>query len=81
MSGVDVGSWFAMLAPAGVNKDITTRLHNEITRAVNAPDARARLDADGSEPFTMAQDETAAFIRNEVVKWQKVVRATGLRME
>ena len=81
VSGVDVGSWFAMLAPAGVNKNAATRLHNEITRAVSAPDARARLDADGSEPFTMGSDETAAFIRNETVKWQKAVRAAGLRLE
>jgi tripartite-type tricarboxylate transporter receptor subunit TctC len=79
--GVDVGSWFAMLAPAGVSKDTAMRLHNEITRAISAPDARARLDADGSEPFTMAPDETAAFIRNETVKWQKAVRAAGLRLE
>ena len=81
VSGVDVGSWFAMLAPTGTAKDITARLHSEITRAVSAPDSRARLDADGSEPFSMPPEETAAFLRNEVVKWQKVVKAINLRTE
>ncbi len=81
VTGVDVGSWFAMLAPVGTAKDITARLHSEITRAVSAPDSRARLDADGSEPFSMPPEETAAFIRNEVVKWQKVVKAINLRIE
>jgi len=81
VNGVDVGSWFAMLAPVGTAKDITARLHSEITRSVSAPDSRARLDADGSEPFSMPPEETAAFIRNEVVKWQKVVKAINLRIE
>ena len=81
VSGVDVGSWFGMVAPAGTAKDITVRLHSEIARAVSAPDSRARLDADGSEPFSLPPDETAAFIRNEMLKWQKVVKAINIRSE
>jgi tripartite-type tricarboxylate transporter receptor subunit TctC len=81
VSGVDVGSWFAMLAPAGTAKDITARLYGEVTRAVSAPDSRARLDADGSEPFNMPPDETAVFMRYEMVKWQKVVKAINIRSD
>lgn len=81
VAGVDVGSWFAMLAPAGTPKDIATRLHADINRAVAAPDVRTRLDADGSEPFIMLPDETMTYMRNEVSKWQKVVKAINIRFD
>jgi len=79
--GVEVGSWTGLLAPASTSKAIVGRLHTEIVRIIGAPDMQARLQAEGAEPVGMGPDEFAAYIRNEVTTWAKVVKQAGLRVD
>lgn len=79
--GVEVGSWTGLLAPAGTSQAIVKRFHTEIVRIIGAPDVNSRLQAEGAEPIGMAPEEFTAYIQTEVVKWAKVVKQAGLRVD
>lgn len=81
LPGFEVNSWYGLLAPAGTPRDIVMRLNGEVARALREPDARERLYAIGSEPLSSTPEEFASFIQSEMVKWAKVVKTAGIRVE
>lgn len=81
LPGFEVNSWYGLLAPAGTPRDIVMRLNGEVARALREPDARERLYAIGSEPLSSTPEEFARFIQSEMVKWAKVVKTAGIRVE
>lgn len=79
VSGVNVPSWYTVLAPAGTPRAVADRLRGELKRiAVNA-DFREQLGRQAIEARTLAPGEWPAFIRAELDKWGRVVRAVGIR--
>jgi tripartite-type tricarboxylate transporter receptor subunit TctC len=79
--GYDVGSWYGLLAPAGTPKDIIARLNSDVHKVLRQPDVKQRLDASGFEALTSTPEEYGAFMRSEVEKWAKVIKAAGIRGE
>jgi tripartite-type tricarboxylate transporter receptor subunit TctC len=79
--GYESVQWYGVLAPAGTAREIVTRLHAEIVRALGEPDVRERLAADGAEPVGSTPEQFAAFIRSEIDKWARVARAAGIHAE
>jgi len=79
--GVEVGSWSALLAPAGTPGENIMRLHNELKRIVGTAEMRSRLVAEGAEPIGAGPDELAAFIKSELPKWAKVVAQSKARID
>lgn len=74
----DVGG-HAMWLPAGVSKDIVARLHQEMVRAVQSPEVKQRLEAEGAEIIANTPEQAAASIRADLDKWAEVVRKTGIK--
>jgi tripartite-type tricarboxylate transporter receptor subunit TctC len=81
LPGVEVGSWFALLAPAGTPKEIVTKLDGAVKAALQSPDVAERLRALGYESFSMGPDQLAAYLKSDLAKWSKVIRAAGIRAE
>jgi tripartite-type tricarboxylate transporter receptor subunit TctC len=81
LAGFESGTWFAVLAPAGVPREAVTRLSSEIAKLTQHPDIREKLSAQGAEAVTMTPEQTAAHIKSEIGKWGKVVQASGARVE
>ena len=79
--GVEVGSWFGVLAPGGTPDAIVASLAREIAKAVAADDVKTRMDAMGAEPAYLPPDEFTKLIRAETEKWAKVVKATGAQAD
>ena len=79
--GFESGTWFALLAPAGTPREIVTRLNGAAVKAVQLPDVREKLLAQGAEPLSGTPQAVGAYIRSEVVKWAKVVKASGAKVE
>jgi tripartite-type tricarboxylate transporter receptor subunit TctC len=79
--GFESGSWYALVAPAGTSREIVTRMHDAATRAMQSPDVREKFVAQGAEPLSGTPQEAAAYMRSEVVKWGKVVKASGARVD
>lgn len=81
LPGFEAGTWTALLAPAGTPPDIVIRLNRELTTIVRAPDVRERLAAQGFDAVSSTPAEIAAYLRSEIAKWAKVVKATGVRVD
>ncbi len=77
VAGVEVSSWFGVLAPAGTPDAVVSVLARELAKAVAADDARARMEAMGAEPAYQPPEAFAALIRTETDKWAGLVKATG----
>lgn len=74
-------SWQGAVAPAGMPRAIIMKLNSEINRALKLPQIGARLAAEGSEPGATTPDEFAAYIKREIVKWAKVIKESGIKVE
>jgi tripartite-type tricarboxylate transporter receptor subunit TctC len=79
--GYEYASDFGLLLPARVPAEIVAKLHNEIGRALKAPDVIEKLTAQGYEISGLGPEEYAASIRANLAKWAKVIRAAKLRQE
>ena len=81
LAGYDLENWYGALAFGGTPKEIVDRLNAEIVRALQLPDVKERLYSQGFEIHTSTAEEFAAFIRSEIVKWAKIVKASGAKVD
>jgi len=81
VAGYEAGSWYGLSAPAGTSKEIIARLHAETIKVTGVPDVKERLFNAGFEIVTSTPEQFAAFTRNEIQKWGKIVKAAGLRVD
>jgi tripartite-type tricarboxylate transporter receptor subunit TctC len=79
--GFESGTWYGLMAPANTPREIITRLNEVVTRVMQLPDVREKFIAQGAEPLSGTPQEAAAFTRAEVMKWGKVVKASGARAD
>ncbi|HTD91996.1 MAG TPA: tripartite tricarboxylate transporter substrate binding protein [Burkholderiales bacterium] len=81
LPGFSASGWYGMLAPIATPKDIILKLNTEITRVLRMPDIADRLNALAAEPAPGAPEQFSAFIRSEIDKWAKVVKAANMKAE
>ena len=77
--GYDFSSWFGVLAPTGTPPPIIARLHAEIVKALMDPGAQQRLE--NYEIFGSTPEEFASFIRADIEKTAKIIRASGATID
>ncbi len=81
LPGYEVSAWFGIFAPAGVPEPVVQRLNAEFVKALRDSDLRQRLASQGAEPLTSTPAEFAAYLRSEIDKWGKVVKAAGMKVD
>jgi len=79
--GYETITWQGFLAPTGTPKEIVDRLHAEFIKALKDPEFAARMRGMGLEIYGTTPAEFSQFIRDENVKWTKVIKATGARVD
>jgi tripartite-type tricarboxylate transporter receptor subunit TctC len=77
----EVSSWNGLFAPAKTPPEIIARLHEAAVKALAAPDVREKFTAQGAEAVGSTPEDFHAYIRAEIEKWGKVVRASGARVD
>jgi tripartite-type tricarboxylate transporter receptor subunit TctC len=77
--GYAASNWYGIAVPARTPAQIIARLNQQLTIALSAADTRERMFDIGMEPMTGSSVRFADFVKAEIVKWAKVVRATGLK--
>ena len=77
----DVGTWSGLIGPKGIPADIVQRINQAVADVVNDPAIRKRLLDEGSEIRLMSPAEFGTFIRQENVRWVKVVKEAGIKPE
>ena len=79
--GYAVYTWFGVVAPAGVPPPVLTRLHAALVQALTSPEMRRQFTNQGAEVVANTPAEFGAFLREEVAKWNKVIRDSGARVD
>ena len=77
--GFVITGWFGVLAPAGTPREIISKLSTEIVKIVQLPAVQERFASLGTVPVGNTPEEFAAFLRAEIEKWSRVVKASGAR--
>lgn len=72
--------WFAVLAPARTPAAIVVQLNRQLNRALQLPEVKASLAADGAEPAGGTPEQLARSIRDGSVKWGKLIRELGMSL-
>jgi tripartite-type tricarboxylate transporter receptor subunit TctC len=80
-AGYDPTVWYGVFAPAGTPRDIVVKLNGAIAKALQAPEVRERLISQGANPVSNSPEEFTAFVRDEIARWGKVVKASGARVD
>ena len=81
LPGFEASSWFALLAPAGLSRDMQLRINIETARVLALPDVREKLALLGLDVAPGTPESLATFIQVETVKWAKVVKESGAKLD
>ncbi len=81
LPGYDASGWYGLVAPAATPKDIIAKLNTDVVRILRQPDVIERLAGQGAEPVGNTPEEFTAFIRAEIDKWAKLVKAANMKAE
>ena len=81
LPGFEATSWFALLGPAGIPRDVQMRINQETLKALALPDVKEKLATLGLEPNPGTPEALKAVIQRETDKWAKVVKASGAKLD
>jgi len=76
-----IATWSAVLGPAGMPPDLVARIQRDVVRVVNQPENRDRLVNMGVDIIGNTPDEFGAFLRSEIVRYAKVIKDAGIKVE
>ena len=79
--GYEASVWLALLAPAGTPRDIVNKLNSEINKLMSSPDTRKALYDAGVEVSPSTPEAMTEYMAQELVRWGKVVKETGIKLE
>jgi tripartite-type tricarboxylate transporter receptor subunit TctC len=81
LSGVDVGSWWGIVAPAGTPQPVIATLNTEINKLLTSEDMKRFLQGEGAEARAMTPEQFGDLIRSETERWIKVARQSGISID
>ena len=81
LPGFEVDTWWGLVAPAATPKDVVARLHDAFATALNSPEAKTRFATLMAEPVANTPEQFGAFMKSELVKYEKPVKASGAKVD
>lgn len=81
LPGYGLENWYGALAPAGTPREIVNKLNSTIVKVLQLPDVKERLNGQGFEIRTSTPEQFAAYIKSETVKWAKIVKDSGAKVD
>ena len=81
LKNFEVMTWYGVMAPAGVPPAIIGRIHADMTRVIRQPDIQAQFSNEGGEVVANTPEQFAALIERELVKWSKVAKEAGAKVD
>jgi len=79
--GFEASTWYGVVAPAETPGSVVQRLSTELVRALNSEEVKSGLTAQGLDVVGSTPEQFAEYIRTEMVKWAKVVKASGMKVD
>ena len=81
LRGFEIDTWWGLVAPAATPRDVVAKLSQSFIEALNAPETKARFATLMAEPVASSPEQFAAFMKSERAKYEKVVKASGARVD
>ena len=81
LAGFEADQWYGIVAPAGTPRDVIAKLNTQINASLNAPELKARLQAEGAEATPNTPEVFGKLITTEIERWRPVVKAGKVRSE
>ncbi|MDH6591801.1 tripartite-type tricarboxylate transporter receptor subunit TctC [Variovorax sp. TBS-050B] len=81
LKGYEASSWFGLLAPAGTSPEIVNRIQQEVAKSLATPAIKEKMLAQGAIPSGNSPADFAKLIASEHVKWAKVVKESGAKVD
>jgi len=78
---MDIGAWYAFLAPAGTPRDVVNRLNTAVAKLLGNREFIAQLVSQGMMPMTLSPEQISAQIRSETARMSRIVKASGARVD
>ncbi len=77
----ETATWVGLHAPGGTSRELISRINGDVVRVLNYPDAKERLAQQGIDRVGNSPDEAAAYLKAEITKWAKVIKAANVRID
>ena len=81
LKGYESSQWYGLFAPAGTPADVIALLNSQVVKIMQAPDMKQRMTSEGLVAVGSTRDEFAAYVKVELAKWAKVIKASGARVD
>lgn len=81
LKGFSIDTWWGLVAPAGTPRDVVQKLNQAFVAALQSPEARTRFGALMAEPVANTPEQFGAFMKSELAKYEKVVKASGAKVD
>jgi tripartite-type tricarboxylate transporter receptor subunit TctC len=79
--GLEASTWFSLFAPRGTPKDIVEQLNGYTRSLYDDPESRKRIETAYVDPLILTQPEFAALVKADAVKWERIVREAGIKLD
>jgi tripartite-type tricarboxylate transporter receptor subunit TctC len=81
IKGFGATPWYGMFAPAGTPKEIVRLLQDEVAKALDSAEARDKLAVVGCEPYKGTAEQLAALVKDDLVRWSRIVKESGAKVD
>ncbi|TSD56236.1 tripartite tricarboxylate transporter substrate binding protein [Variovorax sp. KBS0712] len=81
LKGFSIDTWWGLVAPAGTPPEVVAKLNQAFVAALNAPETKTRFASMLAEPVGNSSEQFGSFMKSELAKYEKVVKATGAKVD
>lgn len=81
LKGFEIDTWWGLVAPAATSKEVVIKLNQAFVAALNSPEAKTRFAGLMAEPVAGTPEQFGAFMKSELAKYEKVVKASGAKVD
>lgn len=79
--GYEASGWYGAFAPAATPRELVAKINSDMNRVMRLPDVAQRLSGDGVEPVGTTPEQFGSYLRQEIAKWGKIVKASGAKVD
>lgn len=80
LSGFDVNSWYAVIAPKGLSKEIIGKLSRDLEKVINSPDVKKRIEANGVVVVSSSPKGASEVLEREIALWANVIKISNISL-
>jgi tripartite-type tricarboxylate transporter receptor subunit TctC len=81
LAGFESAAWYAVVAPPKTPPQLVSKINADINEVLRKPEMLPHLAEWSAEPIGGTPQETAAYMREEVERWDKVIKTAGVKLE